>query len=755
MRLSIIFIKLRTILVLIIYFLFNALTANPQERSLHIDSLPQSREHYLQLMQKPKDFIYILEDTSYKFTIDTVCSPDFKKRYVPFPQIRGQFNKNSHYWAKINFNLGNLESAKLLVRTSGSDIFDVFVPDKKGYIKKKAGHRVPSSKNDELYPGSNMILIELNKDSVQLSGLTSVYIKFYNLYHENPNLYLDILDAKGGIEIITYFLLWERKWNFINGIVVGILWLVFLISLIMYISQKNKDYLLYALYVLFISIYLGPIISTQGLLKNFRAYNFFIHQLVMSAAFYFYFLFMNKINDLKTISPKFNFIVKWIKIIIYLFPILQITLLVFLKQPGIYNNIVIPLGSFLIILILFINIRLLIVNNPLNRIFSIGTFILFCSFLYMALGILFHFPGNYLAFRFGVLGQVLVFAYMLIYKMRQNEELTKKTQKELILQLQENQKLQTKVNRELEDKVKERTAEILSKNEILQNQKHEIEQQRDVLFKQKEEITDSITYAQRIQQAVLSYEDILPSALSEYFILFKPRDIVSGDFYWMKQIKNFIVIVAADCTGHGVPGAFMSMLGISLLNEVVSKSRFDSAGEILNRMRKKVKAALSQKGSAEEQKDGMDMALCILDTESLNLQFAGAYNPLYLIRSSGPDENLFLSEHYKIIKQNGKMLIEVKADRQPIAIHMIENDFTTHELQLQIGDIFYLFSDGFPDQIGGEMNKKFMTKNFKNLLLSIYQLPLASQKDKLDETIESWKKGYNQTDDILIIGLKI
>ena len=265
--------------------------------------------------------------------------------------------------------------------------------------------------------------------------------------------------------------------------------------------------------------------------------------------------------------------------------------------------------------------------------------------------------------------------------------------------------------------------------------KDEISVKNNILEKQKQEITDSILYAKRIQTALLPLNDLISDIFPEHCILYKPRDIVSGDFYWIKQIQNKVVIAVADCTGHGVPGAFMSLLGIMLLNESVSSIDDLSASSILNKLRDKVKDALRQTGKRNEQKDGMDMALCILDKESQVIQYAGAYNPLYLIRNNE--------------------IIETKADKNPIGIYVMEKpSFTDHNIKIENGDIIYLFSDGYVDQMG-ENNKKFLRKNFKDLLLNIHHKPMYEQKEILDSTIENWKKDEKQVDDILVFGFKI
>lgn len=294
----------------------------------------------------------------------------------------------------------------------------------------------------------------------------------------------------------------------------------------------------------------------------------------------------------------------------------------------------------------------------------------------------------------------------------------------------------------LEDLVKERTLEI-------EKGRQEVEKQRDIAYKQKQEILDSITYAQKIQEAVLPSREFADDILNEHFIMYRPRDIVSGDFYWIKKINNFITAVAADCTGHGVPGAFMSMLGSSFLNEIVTRRSLDNAGQVLNRLRSKVKKSLHQEGKSGEQKDGMDIALLIIDTETLELQYAGAYNPLYIIR-----KNKYLNED-EDENQGEYELIQIKADRQPIGIHLLEKEFTNHTFQLEKEDCLYSFSDGYIDQFGGETGGKFKTVRFKELLLSVQGKSMEEQKRILEQNFTKWKRDVAQIDDVLVMGIKI
>ena len=242
-----------------------------------------------------------------------------------------------------------------------------------------------------------------------------------------------------------------------------------------------------------------------------------------------------------------------------------------------------------------------------------------------------------------------------------------------------------------------------------------------------------------MQSAILPPEAYITELLNENFIFYKPKEIVSGDFYWIKQVKHYIILVSADCTGHGVPGAFMSMLGISCLNEIVQNREVTRANQILNELRKEIKHSLRQTGKKEDSRDGMDMALCVIDSKKNILQYSGAQNPLYIIK-----------------KINGKSVLkEIKADPMPVGVHFsIDKSFTNHEIQLEIGDTFYIFSDGFIDQTGGSNSHRFTSKKFKKLLLDIHENPMYEQKEILEQTLKDWMGEHSQRDDILVIGVR-
>ncbi|MBI4648572.1 MAG: SpoIIE family protein phosphatase [Bacteroidia bacterium] len=399
----------------------------------------------------------------------------------------------------------------------------------------------------------------------------------------------------------------------------------------------------------------------------------------------------------------------------------------------------------------------------------------------------------------GTILLLLLLLLLLLFLLYNRNRIKQKANLQLSIQKAQiqNQKEEIESHR---DEILTKNKEIMKINKELKQQQTDLEkafkksaqQQLKLLIafekisSHQKEINESIQYAHKIQMAVMPPEDYLNSIIDNYFILFKPRDIVSGDFYWAREIifsqgvtpsdalTKILVIAAADCTGHGVPGAFMSMLGISYLNEIantlVSQGVTQSQGaiqsatqshaltnndcllasEILNRLRDKIISTLHQSGKAEEADDGMDIALCIFEPSTLKLQFAGAHNPLYLILSD--------AEHRYVFE-------EIKGDNMPISklFSMRPKPFTDHNLQLSKNDRFYIFSDGYANQFGGPEGKKFKYQQLKQLLISSAHLTMKEQKDILDKAIEDWigykdqytGQVYNQLDDILIIGVKV
>jgi serine phosphatase RsbU (regulator of sigma subunit) len=345
-------------------------------------------------------------------------------------------------------------------------------------------------------------------------------------------------------------------------------------------------------------------------------------------------------------------------------------------------------------------------------------------------------------------------------------------------------------------------------NEEINAQKDEIQAQRDMVIGQKEfiegqqkEIIDSINYAKKIQQAVIPVNKESREILGKHFILFRPRDVVSGDFYWATRIEHNLVVAVADCTGHGVPGAFMSMLGISSLNEIVRRKDVTRASDILNQLRAYIISTMRQSVDADagsvysatpgHMKDGMDISLTVINLITGRCQWAGANNPLYIIRNAAisqetsahlacqqvggqwPKANSNLEEvkvdltpgTATLVEVKGDSspgtatLVEVKGDKMPIAVHVRMNEFTNHELQLNKGDRIYLFSDGYADQFGGPKGKKILYSEFKRIITDTSHLDIEAQGKAMENILDEWMQydevKYKQVDDIAILGMEI
>ena len=289
----------------------------------------------------------------------------------------------------------------------------------------------------------------------------------------------------------------------------------------------------------------------------------------------------------------------------------------------------------------------------------------------------------------------------------------------------------------------ERSKQVIEqKHEEVVLQKVEIQSQKDTLEEKNREITDSINYAKNIQNAFIPSEQKFNSHFKDSFVLFKPKDIVSGDFYWVYEKNDTLFYVTADCTGHGVPGGFMTMLGLSFLDEIIAAQNNQDPAEVLNLMRDKIINTLNQTGGFGQNKDGMDITVCCINKTKKELVFSSANNDIYIIR-----KNLDLSD--------GKEFFEYKANRQPCGYSDLNKPFTKQTINLMEGDCIYSFTDGFADQFGGPKGKKFRYKQFEQMLIKNSHLGFSAQKNLLNNVNESWKGGLEQVDDILVIGVKI
>jgi serine phosphatase RsbU (regulator of sigma subunit) len=277
---------------------------------------------------------------------------------------------------------------------------------------------------------------------------------------------------------------------------------------------------------------------------------------------------------------------------------------------------------------------------------------------------------------------------------------------------------------------------LFKRFKIINRQKHIIEKQKELVDEKNKEVTDSINYALTIQQAVIPSESDLKDCFTDVVVLFKPKDIVSGDFYWNTKINDYIFYVVADCTGHGVPGAFMSLMGINYLNEIINEKKIIDTAEILNALREKVITNLNKSNSTIQKRDGMDLVLFRLHVKTFEIQFSGANNSIYFL--------------------NHDSLEELKGNKMPIGLHTGDmNKFTSTTRQLTKSCKIFAFTDGFPDQFGGGKGKKFMYKKLENLILDNSNTKLPEFKEKLINEFESWKGVNEQVDDVTFLGIEI
>lgn len=283
---------------------------------------------------------------------------------------------------------------------------------------------------------------------------------------------------------------------------------------------------------------------------------------------------------------------------------------------------------------------------------------------------------------------------------------------------------------ELEKVVRERTFEVVA-------QKEEIEKNRDEIERNVKNITDSIKYAKRIQRAIFPASSDIKKLLPESFVFFRSKSIVSGDFYWVEKKNDKVLFAAVDCTGHGVPGAFMSLVANNLLNQAITEHGLTQPAAILDEVNSGLTNTLHQTYEESSVKDGMDIALCALDFKNLKLEYAGAYNPVFIVR-------------------NGELL-ETKANKFPIGVFVGEKlkKFTNHEIEVKKGDAVYVFSDGFADQFGGPFSKKFKKREFKKMLIRIANLPMNEQLKEIEKTLDEWQGSLEQVDDIVVLGVRV
>lgn len=596
-------------------------------------------------------------------------------------------------------------------------------------------------------PITNVVeLLELSTSKISKTG-DGIHFDEKDIYQNSSVLPLKvsanecqrfILKLGSDGEIISLpMILWQKdvhqkeasKRHFFVGIFYGIFAFVIVIYLTFYYQLKDRLFLLYSFYVLF-----------SGLLQF--ALDGYLHQFIFTGGGYFTqhsVLFIAGIVSVLALqyAQRYLDLQGRTKKLTQIFSgTILVTILASLI-PGKIYEISYPLinGFSLIgvVFLLFVAFKLRREEQKISTLFFVGLFMLLGGAVIFILGnfSVINAPGlTQNALKFGTLIEIICLSILMAGKYRLLQQEKELAQKQLLSELAEKNKIAEEANVKLEAEVKARTAEI--------------EEQRELLKEKNEDLVGSIKYAERIQKALLSNEDKFKNILPNSFIYFRPKDIVSGDFYWIDKIdptteypSGLIVYATADCTGHGVPGAFVSIICNNLLKLGKTEKSVQTPGDALDFINREINEVLNSNYGEEQIRDGMDIALCALDPHAKKLYFSGAKNGVVIVR-------------------NGE-IIELKGDRRAIGYSDSEDGttFKTQELDLMENDMLYTFSDGYVDQFGGPDHKKFMIKRLKEMLVTISTKSMTEQLEIVDNTFDIWKEGVPQIDDVLLIGVKV
>lgn len=742
----------------------HAKAQNPKDYTFDIHSpentLFLENTHLLILHDPQKSLtIYDLNYAQNKFHI---FNPQ-KDQLKPFEVYWVKFFLKSHMDSDSDWMLS-------LGKLSFVEVYTSRTPGK--YFLRRSGQFLPNAERDVEAGRFNSISLFLPAQET-----LEVLVRFENQINYPPDPNLRLINKHYWQDILI-------KDNLTQGFFHGLLWMMLLYNLLLFFRTGDRAYFYYVIYILTTSIYMLNFYGYWGefFLGQFPVFNYLYLPFTAYIAFVFYLQFMRYFLRTPEKMPLWDTLIRILNILFIIVSIGQISLASTDYQLYMFAEKYVNTGVFSILLIILL--WMLIAGDRIARYFALGTAFMALGTIILLVGSakMLNIPFNQLYYQIGIVLELSVFSLGLSERYRESLKDKKRIQLELIYQLEENRNLQTKVNRELEEKVRERTheieeqkAEILSQREEIASQRDLMEHQNQALEEKNKHITDSIVYASRIQGAILHDYQKIESVFEEGFIFFQPKDIVSGDFYWYNEVNTYAevemhqmrranserflgspltrhlqmntttaspsvrtlkVIAVADCTGHGVPGAFMTMMGNSILNEIILDKQITEPELILKVLDSKVINTLKKRDSEQQIYDGMEISLVVYDEATQQLKFAGTGNALYLLRDF--DIHIIKPDKYSI----------------GYSSYYRNKTFTQQTFKVRKDDIFYLASDGFQDQFGGKNGRKYMKKNFRQLLLKISHLPLSEQKEFLQLELDSWRKDYPQTDDITVVGIK-
>lgn len=637
-----------------------------------------------------------------------------QKRRMTNPIENLDFTSGTFY---IDFVLINASDELLLLDletarpiTNGVDLLD-----EKGNFLARSGDAIPFSEKD-VASNRSVLPIHLAPHTSQrcILKLSSdgEIISLPMIFWEQPR-----------------FVAQDRMQQFFSGLFYGIFLFVIVIYLNFYLLLRDKLFLFYTVYVLFSGL-LQFVLDGYGHQFFFPSGGYLNqHSIIIAAGMTVFFALHYALRYLELEGRTRKATLAFIALV-------TVTILASLI-PGKIYEICYPLingFSFLAVLYLFlVAIRVRRKNPKISRLFLLGLVTLMAGAVIFILGNFSVIDIPILtqnSLKVGTLFEIICLSILMAGKYKVLQEEKELAQRQLLLELEEKNRIAAETNIRLEKEVAARTGEL--------------EQQRLLLEEKNADIVASIKYAERIQKAVLSNEQKFKSILPDSFVLYQPKDIVSGDFYWIERVstteenpKGLIVYATADCTGHGVPGAFVSIICNNLLKLGKTQADVNTPAQALDFTNREINKILNSEYSEDAIRDGMDVALCAIDPTRSILHFAGARNGVYIVRKGE--------------------LIEIKGDRKAIGYQerQVDIQFTDHSLALESGDMIYTFSDGFMDQFGGPEGKKYSSKRLKELLVAIAGEPLAHQQSILENSFDIWKDEAEQLDDVLVIGVRI
>jgi len=682
--------------------------------------------------------VLILEDKDYTISIDEVVNMSVED----FDQLNNenrtvQFT-TSRFW--IRFSVTNESSLTNFYLETARPITDkvIFYEIEGNRIKRKLKNGDDFSfEQKAVKHRKNLFPLEIE------AGEKQTYVLEIISGGEGIILPVKIHDVKSFTEQ-------DYLDQFKNGFYYGLVSLIIVIFFFFYLLLRDSSFLYYILYVFF-----------QGLLQfsldGYSHHHFFgendymVNRFPPSAgvlAIIFMLIYVNVFLNLKEKQNNF-------RKAFYVIGILEVVSLIFIYLPGKLHALSYPLVNTFSLISIILSVAAIFYlrakKEKVDNYFTVAFVVLIAGAIVFILGNFNIIQDSRISHNSLKISSVIEFVILSVamsFKYKELQQDKEEAQARALKNLEEKNAVMDQINVRLERDVKARTAEI--------------EDQKEQLAEINEEIVSSIKYAKRIQEAILPSDAQVQSLLPDSFVFYKPKDVVSGDFYFVEAIETkakvdnkSVIFSAVDCTGHGVPGAFMSIVGNNLLTQAINEGQINSPAEALAFLNEGVNKTLKQGAHKSTVRDGMDMALCTLNESRTKLSFAGAKNPLYIVRNKQVEG---AEIPYPIKAETTDVAIyEIKGDKQPIGNHSDAQlvPFTNHELNIQKNDMIYIFTDGFADQFGGPKGKKFNYRQFRNLLMKIVDQPVEDQKNILNQTFIDWKGTLDQVDDVLIMGIRV